>query len=312
MLPFCMLPYVTLKPMKKTRREFLKTSAVLSGAAFMSQYAAASSISSKVRVSGHLWIYASKFPPNWDSTPVLEQVFRDFKYAGMEGLEIMDVNLRHDDAVSRIKGLIEKYGIPVTGSSYSGAMWDKTQHEKILDEVALVIDRLHQVGGKNFGITVGDAQRKKTDDELDAQAEVLKKILKICKPKHILPNMHNHTFEVINDLHDLKGTVARVPELKLGPDLNWLIRGGVNPVDFIRTYGKRMVYMHIRDQHENGKWTEYVGEGVTDFRAIAKALKEAGFKGEAAIELASDVPPVNPMKENWKRSREYVRDIFGW
>jgi sugar phosphate isomerase/epimerase len=297
--------------MKKTRREFLKTSALLGGAALLDRNTAYS-LSPKVRINGHLWIYASKFPPNWDSTPVLKQVFSDFKYAGMEGLEIMDVNLRHVDAVSNIKSLVDEYEIPVTGSSYSAAMWDKTQHEKILEEVALVIDRLHEVGGRNFGMTVGDARRKKTDDELDAQADVLIKILKICKDKNILPNMHNHTFEVINDLHDLKGTVARVPEMKLGPDLNWLIRGGVNPVEFIRTYGKRMVYMHIRDQHENGKWTEYVGEGVTDFPAIAKALKEVGFKGEAAIELASDVPAVNPMKDNWKRSREYVREVFGW
>ena len=297
--------------MNITRREFLKTSVVTTSAFALGKKSVADP-SSKVRVSGHLWIYASKFPPNWDSTPVLEQVFSDFKYAGMEGLEIMDVNLRHDTAVSNLKSLIEKYGIPVTGSSYSGSMWDKTQHEKILEDVESVVNRLHQVGGKNFGITVGDAGRKKTEDELDAQARVLTQILKICKSRNILPNMHNHTFEMTNDMHDLRGTVSRVPDLKLGPDLNWLVRGGVDPVEFIRTYGKKMVYMHIRDQFQNGKWTEYVGEGVTDFPAIARALKESGFKGEAAIELASDTPPQNPMKENWKTSREYVRKIFGW
>ncbi len=297
--------------MTVTRRQFLKTSGAISGAAFLGDLMA-SSPSGKVRVNGHLWIYASKFPPNWDSTPVLEQVFSDFKYAGIEGVELMEVNLRHEDVVSGVKELIEKYGAPVTGSSYSGKMFDRSDHQRILEDVDLVTDRLHQLGGKNFGVTVGDARRKKTEDELDAQADVLEKILKICKGKKILPNMHNHTFEVINDLHDLKGTVQRVPDLKLGPDLNWLIRGGVDPVDFIRTYGKKMVYMHIRDQHENGKWTEYVGEGVTDFSAIAKALKEINFKGEAAIELASDIPPVNPMKENWKKSREYVKRVFGW
>jgi sugar phosphate isomerase/epimerase len=243
---------------------------------------------------------------------MLEQVFSDFKYAGMEGLEIMGVKLRHDEAVSNLKSLAEKYAIPVTGSSYSGSMWDKTQHEKILEDVEMVVDRLHQVGGKNFGLTVGDAGRKKTENELDAQAEMLTKIVKMCKSRNILPNMHNHTFEVINDMHDLRGTVSRVPDLKLGPDLNWLVRGGVDPVEFIRRYGKKMVYMHIRDQFQNGKWTEYVGEGVTDFPAIVRALKESGFKGEAAIELASHTPPNKPMRENWKASRHYVKKIFGW
>lgn len=263
-------------------------------------------------MNGHLWIYASKFPPDWDSTPVLDQVFSDFKYAGIEGVEVMEVNLRRDDAVENIGALIDKYDLPVTGTSYYADMWDRSKHEKILEDVELVVGRLSDLGGENFGITVGDARRLKAERELDAQADVLARILKICRKKNVLPNLHNHTFEVVNDLHDLKGTVERVPDLKLGPDLNWLIRGGVDPVEFIRTYGEKIVYLHLRDQHENGKWTEYVGEGVTDFTAIAQALKEAKFDDEVAIELASDEPPKNSMKVNWKKSREFVRNIFGW
>lgn len=298
--------------MYQTRRNFLKTSLALGGAWLSGNYLTGCSGPGKVRVNGHLWIYASKFPPNWDSTPVLDQVFSDFNYAGIEGVELMEINLRHDDAVSNLNALVEKYNVPVTGSSYNGDMWNKAEHEKILDDVELVVDRLHEVGGKNFGITVGNARRMKTEDEMDAQAEVLIKILKICEGKDVLPNLHNHTFEVENDLHDLKGTLSRVPDVKLGPDLNWLIRGGVDPVSFIKTYGNRIVYMHIRDQTNDGVWTEAVGEGATDFHAIASALREIDYRGEAAIELASHVPPKNPMKENWKKSREYVRDVFGW
>ena len=298
--------------MKMTRRNFLKTSGALGSLAMSSNFLTGCSGNAKVRVSGHLWIYASKFPPDWDSTPVLDQVFSDFKYAGIEGVELMEINLRRDDAVSSLRSLIEKYDMPVTGSSYNGRMWDKGEHGKILEDVTMVVDRLHQVGGKNFGISVGDARRIKTEQELDAQGEVLSDILKICAQKDVLPNLHNHTYEVENDLHDLKGTLARVPDIKLGPDLNWLIRGGVDPVSFIRTYGKQLVYMHIRDQTDGGVWTEAVGEGVTDFRAIAEALREIDYQGEAAIELASHVPPERPMRENWKNSRDFVREVFGW
>jgi sugar phosphate isomerase/epimerase len=163
-----------------------------------------------------------------------------------------------------------------------------------------------------LGITVGDAKRVKTEDELDAQAELLKKAMTICAKNGIEPNLHNHTFEVTNNMHDLKGTLARIPDVKLGPDLNWLVRGGVDPVWFIKTYGRQMVYMHIRDQDAAGKWTEAVGEGVTDFRAIAKALKEINYKGKAAIELAYEKPPVGPVRDDWKKSRKYVKKVFGW
>ena len=46
-----------------------------------------------------------------------------FEYAGIERcLEIMEVNLRHDDAVARIQPLINKYHVPLTGTS----LWSRS------------------------------------------------------------------------------------------------------------------------------------------------------------------------------------------
>lgn len=300
----------------KSRRGFLKTAGCLTGGAWLSRLAGsnafASNAHSKAPLYAHLWVYASRYPPNWDCTPILDTVFSDLKYAGLQGVELMEVILRREGAVPRLQELIHKHALPVTGTSYNGDMWNKEKQQEILEDVESVVERLHAVGGSMLGITVGDARHKKTEAELDAQGELLKKIMTVCRKNKVEPNLHNHTFEVIDGLHDLKGTMARVPEIKLGPDLNWLIRGGVDPVWFIKTYGHKMVYMHIRDQDAQGKWTEAVGEGVTDFPAIAKALKEINYQGKAAIELAFDQPPVHPVKEDWKKSRAYVHKVFGW
>lgn len=300
-----------------SRRKFIKTSGQIAGATLLGSILPKSSfgnewLSKKVILSGHVWVYASKFPPDWDCTPILEEVFSDFKYAGLEGVELMESIIRHDDFVSRANELVQKYDMPVTGTSYYGDMWNRSKQQEILEDVTLIVERLHEVGGSTFGITVGDAGHIKTEEELDAQGDLLKLILKVCDKNKIQANLHNHTFEVENDLHDFKGILERVPEIKLGPDINWLMRAGVDPVWFIDTYGNRMVYLHLRDQDAAGKWTEVVGEGVTDFPAIAKALKRANFKGRAAIELAFDDPPVNPIREDWKRSRDYVKKVFKW
>jgi len=300
-----------------SRRNFLKTSAKVGTAFAISSFAnsnlfAAKNNASKIPVYAHLWVYASRYPPNWDCTPILDNVFSDLKYAGIEGVEIMEVLLRHNDAVQRLNELIQKYQLPVIGMSYYGNMWDKNEHQKILEDNELVVERLHRVGGSMLGITVGDAKHVKTEEELDAQAELLKKIMKVCNKNKVETNLHNHTFEMTNNMHDFKGIISRVPNLKLGPDLNWLVRAGIDPVWFIKTYGDKMVYMHIRDQRADGKWTETVGEGVTDFPAIAKALKDINYNGKAAIELAFDEPPKKSMREDWKKSREYVRKVFGW
>jgi sugar phosphate isomerase/epimerase len=302
----------------RSRRTFLRDTGMVTGFSLLSAMlpssllAATAERKNKVLVSGHLWVYASKFPPNWDCTPVLDTVFSDFKYAGLSGVEVMESNLRHDDAVQRFGELIQKYSLPLTGSSYNADMWNKDRAQEILEDVTMVVERLRKLGASTFGITVGDAERLKTEKELDAQADVLKGIISICAKNNIQPNLHNHSYEVKDGLHDLKGTLARIPGVNLGPDLNWLIRGGVDPVWFIETYGKQIVYLHIRDQYQTGKWTEYLGQGATDFPAIAAALEKVNFKGRAAIELAFDAEPEHPLKEDWKTSRQYVAKTFGW
>ena len=300
-----------------SRRNFIKTSGGLAGAVMINGLLneccfADSNSKAKVAVDAHVWAYASRYPPDWDCTPILDQVFSDIKSAGYDRIELMESIFKHDDAVNRLNDLVHKYNLPITGTSYYGDMWNKDQQQHILEDIELVIERLHSTGGKMIGLTVGDAKRIKTEDELDTQADTLKKIMVICKKNKINPNLHNHTFEVTNALHDLKGTLKRIRDIKLGPDLNWLVRGGVDPVWFIKTYGHRMVYMHIRDQKADGKWTEAVGEGVIDFRAIAKALKEMNYRGRAAVELAFDAPPNREVKEDFRLSRNYVKKVFGW
>ncbi|MGN6619250.1 MAG: sugar phosphate isomerase/epimerase family protein [Ilyomonas sp.] len=295
-----------------SRRSFIKMGGTLAGALMLHNMGIGASSSPVTEVDAHLWVYASKFPPDWDCTPVLDTVFSDLKSAGYAKIEIMESILKHEGSVQRLNELVNKYDLPVAGTSYYGDMWNKEQQQYILEDIESVLEKLHDVGGKMIGLTVGDAHHIKTEDELDVQADTLKKIFSTCSKYNIQPNLHNHTFEVENNMHDLKGTLARIPDAKLGPDLNWLIRGGVDPVWFIKTYGHKMVYMHIRDQNADGKWTEAVGEGVTDFPAIAKALKEINYKGKAAVELAFDNPPVRPVREDWKISRDYVKKVFGW
>lgn len=293
-----------------SRRKFITATATAATALALPAFACTGK--AIVEVDAHLWVYASRYPPDWDCTPILDDVFADLKAAGFARIEMMESIIRHEGAVDRIKELIQKNNMPVGGCSYYGDMWDKEQHNYIEDDISLVLERLQSVGATMIGLTTGDAEHKKTEGELDVQADMLKKIMAIAAKHNIQPNMHNHTFEMADDMHDFKGTIARLPELKLGPDLNWLVRAKVDPVWYIKTYGNRMVYMHIRDQDANGKWTEAVGEGVIDYKAIAKALHDINYNKRAAVELAFDAPPSRSIREDWSISRKYVKTVFGW
>ena len=267
----------------------------------------------KIMVAGHPWVYAARRPKN-DIYEILASVFADMSAAGLDAIELMHTALAPDDAVVRIRELSKRHSLPVIGTSFGAAMWDRQQHDAILEQARVVIERVSAVGGRTLGTSVGDARQRKTEEQFDAQAELLRKVIALCKDHGVVLNLHNHTYEVADGEHDLKGTLARIPEARLGPDINWLIRAGVDPVDFIARYGTRIVYAHLRDQKADGKWCEAMGEGTTDYAAIGAAFRKARFHGDVAIELAHerDFQPTRSYGESFAISRKYVRRVMGW
>jgi sugar phosphate isomerase/epimerase len=266
----------------------------------------------RILVCGQPWVYQAPRKDR-DTYPILEEIFADMSYAGLDGIEIGGY-ARHEDMVDRVGELSRKYSLPVVGAPWGAKMWDRTEHEAILKRAEIEIAGLAAVGGWTLGVSVGNTPTKKTEEQFDAQADVLREVMAICKKHNVVLNLHNHTDEVKDNEYDLSGTLARIPDIKLGPDLNWLLRAGIDPVDFIRRHASRIVYLHLRDQKADGLWPEAMGEGDMDYVSIGKALREIGFSGEATIELAHEkgFELTRPLRETWKMSREYVRKTMGY
>lgn len=267
----------------------------------------------KITVAGHPWVYAARRPKN-DIYEILDQIFADMRAAGLGAIELMHTALAPDDAVARIRELSKRHRLPVIGTSFGANMWDRNQHETILNQARMVIERVSALGGRTLGTSVGATRQRKTEEQFDAQAELLRKVMTIGKDHGVVLNLHNHTYEVRDNEYDLHGTLARIPDVKLGPDLNWLVRAGIDPVDFIRRHGDHLVFMHLRDQKPDGTWPEAMGEGVTDYVAIGKELHRINYSGDAAIELAHEknFKLTRPLRESLKMSREYVRRTMGY
>jgi sugar phosphate isomerase/epimerase len=267
----------------------------------------------KITVGAHVWVYASTMP-RYDVSPILSQIFSDVAYAGFDGVETMEHPLRSTLYTKQIKELIDQYKIKLIGSSYGADMWNKDKQNEIYEDVDLIFTNMASVGARTFGVSVGEPSgRKKTEDEFDNQAALLKRIIPLGVKKGIVVNLHNHTAEVENKMYDLRGTLKRIPDVKLGPDLNWLLRAGINPVDFLREFRKQIVFMHLRDQLTNGKWPESMGEGSVNFKEIGDVLKEINFEGDAIIELAHENGFIRtrPLKESLKMSRDYMKKTMG-
>jgi len=266
-----------------------------------------------VVVGAHPWVYAAT-QPQYDIYPILDRIFADMSHAGLDGIELMHTALRPDGAVEHLRELSETHSLPVIGTSFGGAMWDRGQHKAIAEDAELVVPRLARVGGRTLGTSVGAAPARKTRDQLDAQADLLRELIALCDAHGVVLNLHNHTYEVKDNLHDLRGTLERIPGIQLGPDLNWLVRGGVDPVEFIRRHGEQIVFLHLRDQKADGTWSEAMGEGDMDYVAIGHVLREIDFAGDAVIELAHEArfERTRPLRESLRLSREFVRQTLGY
>ncbi len=296
------------------RRNFIRNASVTLAALSLSAKGSAIPLLKTISpartfVGMHVWVYAAN-QPGYDVSPILGQIFSDVAYAGFDGVETMEQPLRSPVYTKQIKELTEKHGIKLLGTSYGAEMWDKNAQNKIYEDVDLIFSNMASVGGRTFGVSVGAPRgRKKTEEEFDTQAELLRKIITLGEKRGIVLNLHNHIAEVADNMYDLRGTLKRIPDIGLGPDLNWLLRAGVNPVDFLREFGKQVIFLHLRDQLANGKWPESLGEGNVDFREIAGVLKDIGFRGDEVVELAHENGFVitRPLRESLKMSREYIR-----
>ena len=229
-------------------------------------------------MGAHPWVYAAKLPKN-EITPILPQIFADMRYAGFDGIELMHTALRPDDAVERIAELSQQHRLPIIGASFYGDMWDRGEHQAILEEAELVDHRAWPSWAAARSVPrSAPAPQKKTPAAIDAQAELLRKIIALGKANGVVLNLHNHTYEVVDNLYDLSGTLRADSRRKAGarPELAGPRRrrsGGLHPP--VRQTDR---LLHLRDQKADGRWSEAMGEGVTDYVAIAQALQDIRFR----------------------------------
>lgn len=100
--------------------------------------------------------------------------------------------------------------------------------------------------------------------------------------------------EEMGNLLDLLGHEKTVG-ICLDTGNSWL--GGAEPLDYVKTFGKRIQHVHWKDMPESwvskrgkiygcGMAVIPLGDGVVGIPSIVKALKNLGFKGTTTLEIA--------------------------
>jgi sugar phosphate isomerase/epimerase len=264
----------------------------------------------KYRIGAHPYIFVQY---GYDFEKQFDEIFDTIADAGFQAIELHQPMLYVDGWKERIDNALKRTNLGLVGSSNGQPMWDIQQYEKIISAMDDYSRRLAVFGNVTCGTSCGGKRyASRTAAENTQAIKVWTELGKMFRSKGVTLNYHTHG----EPIEDIRLVIDNVPVefLALGPDLDWLRVGGVDPVAFIKEHIDRIVMLHIRDYHIGGERTEALGEGDADYANLARVLDELGFKGEFVVELAipGGKKPTRPLPEILKISRDHLRKTIGW
>jgi len=155
---------------------------------------------------------------------------------------------------------------------------------------------------------------RKTDEELGVQARYLNILGAELRKRGIRLMVHHHTPELVEHAREWRHQLTFTdPQcVSCCVDVDWAIRGGQEPIAFLRETGSRLASIHLRSSR-NGVWMEEFGSGDFDYRQVANYLKEIDFHGYLVVELAyeKETRVTRSLEGNLRLSRLYAAELFG-
>ncbi|MFH1743103.1 MAG: sugar phosphate isomerase/epimerase [bacterium] len=297
------------------RRSFL--SAVAAGplaAALKPGNAAASSSYAGVSVQTFVWsqVYQKQ---GKDVKDHLGEVFGEIASAGYDGVETMTTYTETPKDANQLKDLLKQHRLTLTGLYRGGILHVEDQAKKTVKEIEASARAAADLGCHHLIVNPATTHdHEKTEDELRCQAKYLNEAGALTKALSVSLDLHFHAPEMKNNAREFRWNMDETdPELiHLCADVHWMYRGGADTYGLLEKYGSRLRGTHLRNS-VNGIWSEDLSEGDLDYTRIARLLQDAEYPGYLTVELAyeKETPETRSLAENIKRSREFIRQVFG-
>ena len=224
---------------------------------------------------------------------------------------------------------------------YDGTYWGKQPKEfsKICNDLGLKIISSHYMTGRHDGGKLPgsllNGWQKAVDDSADMGvpymlcawlykeertsldlykqlADMLNKAGETCRKSNIQFGYHGHNFEFppIDGVvpYDLLLQSTDKDLVKFEADLYWIIKAGVNPVDYFKKYPGRFPLWHVKDMERGSEQFAELGRGIIDFDPIFAERKTAGLQHWFVEQDQS----TRDLFESLEISRDYVRKKNYW
>lgn len=197
--------------------------------------------------------------------------------SGFTGIETRLEHLPLDDPAAF--AAVRDGGVALCGAHVGGKWW-APEGAASIPGVAERAARLPALGCRRLVVSMGAPPPGTSLAPLTA---TLGRLGRACREAGVEVVLHNHAGELADDARVLGAIVERCApeEVMLGPDLGWVARAGLDVPAFLRRFGPRIAYLHLRDVTAPGREGAFieVGRGVLDYPAILATLAEIGYGG---------------------------------
>ncbi len=291
-----------------SRREWLTSALAAPGLVSSSPY--------KPRLAAAFYVWTQQFSAQ--KKPLVEglpEALGAIRRAGYRAVELMAQCFQPDVCDVTLKALRD-YRLELPSVYNGGPMHTAEEAEQTIAETLRLAAAAKAAGAYllNFNPSPKPGRERKSDEELDAQARNVNALAEKLRLQGYRLHLHHHDPEMAENAREWRHLARHTDAELVGfcIDVDWVRRGGQDPLEILREAGPRLVSLHLRNSRE-GVWTEDFGEGDIDYRAVAAYLRQIGFQGLLIVELAyrKETRITRSLEENLRLSRAFAEKIFG-
>lgn len=236
----------------------------------------------------------------------LERAFADAKRFGYDYIELWGgyphayVEDLKWKTTAHIRELIHKYEVPVecftpehNGYPFNYMAGDESQWERSMQYLEDAIDITAEIGAEKMLFSAGHAGYNASDaDMMKRLMKSLRRLSAYAEQKGVtlvLEPLTVYESNVICSLRDLERALNLVqsPNLVGMTDLAVPFTTGEPAAEYVRRLGDRFQYLHIIDNDGSSDSHILPGDGCLPLGAVLQEIRQAGYDGQATIELVT-------------------------
>lgn len=278
----------------------------------------------RIGYTGWTWIsneYDNFAPINDRHKENFERFLRDVSDLGYETVENFNwIADYYADDIEGFKAVVAKYNLKFENLYFYFSQDPEKDYQEALRylEFMKAVDA-HYMNMQGTMWSDQPFERLLDEKTILAYAELSNRIGKACREAGVKACMHPHANTALFHQEEIDLYMANTdPEyVYLCVDTAHTTLAGMHAPSFVRQYGKRIGYMHLKDvdpdETLNPEWPmrrfRPLGYGCVDFKGVYEELKKAGYEGILCVEL--DYQPVCNYRSA-QISREYLHNVLGF